>query len=176
MTRTGPFTLRAGIALVPLIALAAAGCGGGSSGSAASPSAPKATNQTGPTVDVSTNRLGEVLVDSKGRTLYLFKKDKGKRSTCSGPCASAWPPLRAGGKLTAAGDAKTSRISTTPRSDGGPQITYRGHPLYLYEGDDKPGDANGQGLNSWGGRWFALSPAGKQLTHGSPPKGAGTGY
>jgi predicted lipoprotein with Yx(FWY)xxD motif len=158
--------------VVPLAALA--GCGGG--GSTASSGPPKNTNIKQPTLDVSTNRLGEVLVDSKGRTLYLFKKDKGTKSACSGPCASAWPPIQVNGKATAAGDAKASKIATTTRSDGTSQIVYNGHPLYRYQGDDKPGDATGQGVDAWGGRWYALSPTGKQLTHGSPKKGASSGY
>jgi predicted lipoprotein with Yx(FWY)xxD motif len=161
--------------VVPLTAVAVAGCG--SSGSTASSTPPHKTSVRPPTVDVSTNRLGEVLVDSKGRTLYLFKKDKGAKSACVGACADAWPPLRANGKPTAAGDAKVSRIAATTRSDGAAQIVYSGHPLYLYQGDDKPGDANGQGVNAWGGRWFALSPAGKQILKASAPKsGGGSGY
>jgi predicted lipoprotein with Yx(FWY)xxD motif len=155
-----------------VVALAVAGCGG----SSASPGPPKHTNARLPTVDVSTNRLGEVLVDSKGRTLYLFKRDKDTKSTCAGACADAWPPLRASGKPTAGGDAKVSKLSSTTRSDGGLQIVYNGHPLYLYQGDDKPGDANGQGVNAWGGRWLALSPAGKQILKASHPKGGGSGY
>jgi predicted lipoprotein with Yx(FWY)xxD motif len=166
--------LIAGAVVVALTALAVAGCG--SSGSTASSAPRKHTSIRQPTLDVSTNRLGEVLVDSKGRTLYLFKKDKGTKSACAGACASAWPPLRVNGKPTVAGDAKASRVASTTRPDGAAQITYSGHPLYLYEGDDKPGDANGQGVNAWGGRWFALSPAGKQILKASAPKGGGSGY
>jgi predicted lipoprotein with Yx(FWY)xxD motif len=178
MTASRAITLLATAAVVPLTALVVAGCGGG--GSSASPSSaapPKNTKVRPPTVDVSTNRLGEVLVDSKGRTLYLFKKDKGTNSACSGSCASAWPPLRVNGKPTTAGDAKASLVAITTRSDGAPQVTYNRHPLYLYQGDDNPGKANGQGVNAWGGRWFALSPAGKQVIKGSPKKSGGSsGY
>jgi predicted lipoprotein with Yx(FWY)xxD motif len=170
MTPSRVIALLASAAVVSLTAVAIAGCGGGSASSAA----PK-NNFRPPTLDVSTNRLGEVLVDSKGRTLYLFKQDKGTRTTCFGPCASAWPPLRANGKPTVGGDAKAQKVATTPRPDGARQLTYNGHPLYLYEGDETPGKANGQGVNAWGGRWFALSPAGKQVTKGSPPKGS-SGY
>jgi predicted lipoprotein with Yx(FWY)xxD motif len=49
---------------------------------------------------------------------------------------------------------------TTPRSDGRPEVTYNGHPLYTYTGDSKPGDVNGQGLTAFGAAWFALSPSG----------------
>jgi len=178
MTPSRAITLLAGAAVMPLTALAVAGCGSGSGGSTPSSAPRKKANIRRPTVDVATNDLGEVLVDSKGRTLYLFKKDKGKRSACSGACASAWPPLRTSGKPRVGGDAKASMVDTTTRSDGAPQVTYNGHPLYLYQGDEKPGVANGQGVNVWGGRWFALSPAGKQVSgkgRGSS-SGGGSGY
>jgi predicted lipoprotein with Yx(FWY)xxD motif len=147
-------------AVVPLTTLPVAGCGGG--GSNASPTPSKETKKGSPTVDTATNRLGEVLVDSKGRTLYLFAKDKGTKSRCRGACASAWPPLRANGRPRVSGDAKDSKVGTTTRADGAPQVTYNGHPLYLYQGDEKPGLANGHGVNAWGGRWFALSSAGRK--------------
>src|SRR3954452_3913564 len=152
--------------------LAAAGCGGGSD---ASPG-PKKPAFSPPTVDVSSNKLGEVLVDSKGRTLYLFKKDAGSKSTCFGPCASAWPPLRTEHKPTVAGDAKARLLATSPRPDGPGQVTYNGHPLYLYQGDETPGKVNGQGLNSWGGRWFAVSPAGRRILKASKVKPGKGGY
>ena len=176
LLRSRAIILLASAAVVPLTALVVAGCGGGGS-TAKSSAPPKNTDIRPPTVDVTTNRLGEVLADSKGRTLYLFKKDKGTKSACFGACAGAWPPVRATGKPTVAGDAKISKVATTKRPDGAAQIVYNGHPLYLYQGDDKPGDANGQGVNAWGGRWFALSAAGKQILKASAPKkGGASGY
>lgn len=165
MTPSRAITLLASAAAVPLTALAVAGCDSGGTTVSSGPEKP--------TVDVSTNRLGKILVDSKGRTLYLFKRDKGTKSACVGACARAWPPLRANGKPTVGGDAKASRVATTKRPDGAPQVTYNGHPLYLYQGDELPGKANGQGVNGWGGRWFALSPAGKQVSRKSA---GGGGY
>ena len=108
--------------------------------------------------------LGKILVDSRGRTLYLFKKDSGKKSTCFGACATAWPPLRAHGKPTVGGGARASKVGTTRRSDGKPQVTYNGHPLYLFVQDKKPGDTHGEGLSAFGARWFAVSPAGRQVS------------
>jgi len=161
------------VAVAPLAALAVAGCGGGDS--SASPGPAKDTRAELPTVDASTNRLGEILVDSKGLTLYVFERDKGTKSTCFGSCARAWPPLRTKDKPTASGDAKASKVGTTGRADGAPQVTYNGHPLYLYQGDLKPGEATGQGVNVWGGIWYAVSPAGKRITKGVP-KGGKSGY
>ena len=109
-----------------------------------------------------------------GRTIYLFKKDAGTKSACFGACASAWPPVRANGKPTVGPGANASLVGTTARSDGTPQVTYNGHPLYLYSADQKPGDTNGQGLNAFGGGWFALSAGGNMVSgHGS---GSGLGY
>jgi predicted lipoprotein with Yx(FWY)xxD motif len=117
------------------------------------------------TVDVASTRgLGKILVDSQGRTLYLFKADTGTTSACSGDCAIDWPPVTTAGKATVGGDLSTSKVGTTKRSDGTTQITYNGHPLYLFEGDHGAGDANGQGLNAFGGAWYVLSPAGNEIT------------
>ena len=166
MTRSRPLTLLAGAALLPLTALALAACGGDSSATAASqapkPAAARAAKSV-PTVRVAKTRLGKILVNSRGRTLYLFKKDSGTKSACFGACATAWPPLRAGRKPTVGRGAKASLVGTTERSDGKPQVTYNGHPLYTFIKDTKAGDTNGEGLTAFGGRWFAVSPAGKQI-------------
>ena len=112
---------------------------------------------------VAKTRPGKILVDSRGRTLYLFTKDSGTKSACSGACAMAWPPLGSGGKPTVGRGAKASLVGTTRRSDGKPQVTYNGHPLYTFVMDTKPGDAKGEGFTAFGGRWFVVSPAGKQV-------------
>jgi predicted lipoprotein with Yx(FWY)xxD motif len=163
MTRSRSLTLLAGTAAAALIALAAVGCGGGGNGATAA-SPPQAASGHAATVGVADNgSLGTILVDSKGRTLYLFQQDEGTKSECSGPCAAIWPPLRADGNPTASGGANASMLATTARSDGKPQVTYNGHPLYLYAGDKKPGDTNGQGLTDFGGIWYALSATGSQV-------------
>ena len=91
-------------------------------------------------------------------------KDTGPKSACSGECAVDWPPVRANGKPTVGDGANASVVGTTTRSDGAPQVTYNGHPLYLYEGDQKPGDTNGQGVAAFGATWYALTPAGNQVS------------
>jgi predicted lipoprotein with Yx(FWY)xxD motif len=168
VTRSRPITLLAAAALLPLTALAATGCGSNSSGNATAASRvpkPVATQAThSPTVRVAKSRLGKILVNSQARTLYLFKKDSGTKSACFGACATAWPPLRAGSKPTVGSGAKASLVGTTRRSDGKPQVTYNGHPLYTFIKDSKAGDTNGEGFTAFGGRWFVVSPAGKQLS------------
>ena len=120
--------------------------------------------------------LGTILVNPKGRTLYLFRGDSGTKSTCFGACAAAWPPLQAAGKPTVGGGADAALLGTTTRSDGEQQVTYNGHPLYRYYGDENPGDTNGQGLNTFGGLWYALSTAGDQVSGTAPSSGGGYGY
>ena len=151
--------LLAALALT-LVALVAAGCGGDDNASASANS-----NASGATVGVSdVGGLGKVLVDSKGRTVYLFEKDTGSKSTCSGACATDWPPVPASSKPTAGDGATASMLGTTKRSDGQTQVTYDGHPLYRYAGDSEPGDAAGQGLDFYGGKWFVVSPDGQEVT------------
>ena len=138
MTRSRPFGLLAAAAVIPLVALAVSGCGS-SSDDSRSPAATKPVGSSA-TVSVANSGLGKILVDSQGKTLYLFEKDTGTKSTCSGGCATIWPPLRASGKPTAGTGVKASLLGTTQRSDGNAQVTYDGHPLYLYEADASAGD------------------------------------
>jgi predicted lipoprotein with Yx(FWY)xxD motif len=162
MTRSRSITFLATAAVVLLSAVAIAGCGGG--GAAAHAARPKTASGQPATLGVANNnKLGNILVDSQGRTLYLFQKDSGTTSSCTGACAAAWPPLRVNGQPTVGSGANASMVGTTTRSDGNPQVTYNGHPLYLYSGDQNPGDTNGQGLTQFGGGWFAVSPAGNQF-------------
>ena len=108
-------------------------------------------------------KIGTFLVDGHGRTLYLFQKDKTTRSTCSGACATDWPPLLTSGKAKASGSVRKALLGTTKRSDGSTQVTYKGHPLYTYSGDQKAGDTNGQGVSAFGARWYAVTPSGKRV-------------
>jgi predicted lipoprotein with Yx(FWY)xxD motif len=124
------------------------------------------------TVGVTSTSLGNILVDAKGRTLYLFHKDSGTTSTCAGACAAFWPPLITPGAPTNGHGANASLIGTTKRQDGKSQVTYNGHPVYLYTGDPNPGDANGEGVVAFGGGWFAVSSSGRQVS-GSPPNARG---
>ena len=172
MTLKRPTGLLAAAVVLPLVALAAAGCGTNGSSTASA----KAPGKSSATVSVANTGLGKILVDSKGQTLYLFAKDTGTKSTCFGGCATAWPPLRASGKPTAGGGAKASLLGTTPRSDGKPQVTYNGHPLYGFQGDSKPGDTTGQGNPGFGAPWYVLSPAGNEITTASASTGGGNGY
>jgi predicted lipoprotein with Yx(FWY)xxD motif len=151
--------------LAMLAAVAVAGCGGsGSGGSNASTSGSMPTGGGPVTISVASSGVGDVLIDSHNRSLYLFKRDTGPKSRCFGACAHNWPPVRATGKPTAGSGADASLIGTTKRSDGAPQVTYNGHPLYLYVGDNAPGAINGQGVTAFGAAWYVVSPSGNQVT------------
>jgi predicted lipoprotein with Yx(FWY)xxD motif len=145
--------------------LVVAGCGGGGGSATASMAPPVTSGGHTATVGVGdTSGLGKVLVDSQGRTLYLFKGDVGPKSMCTGACVAEWPPLRSSVKPTAGTGITASKLSTWKRSDGKPQVTYNGHPLYTFEADHGPGDTAGQGLTDFGASWWAVSSSGNEIT------------
>ena len=124
------------------------------------------TKSGGTTVAVAKTRIGRILVDSKGITLYDFVTDKGGVSGCYGACAALWPPLITKGKPHAGRGVRASLLGTTKRKDGKLEVTYNHHPLYYFVTDRKPGQTTGQGVNQFGGPWWVLSPAGREIHHG----------
>jgi predicted lipoprotein with Yx(FWY)xxD motif len=154
------FKLRA-LPLVAIAGVAALALVGASASSA------RVTTARAP-VTISTKKLpkvGTVLVDSKGRTLYMFVPDKQKKVTCVSACAAVWPPVKlaSGAKATASGQAKASLLGSDANPAGGRVVTYNHWPLYTYVADTKPGQDKGQALNLNGGLWYVLSPAGKVI-------------
>jgi predicted lipoprotein with Yx(FWY)xxD motif len=117
----------------------------------------------GPTVAVAGSKLGRILVDGRGRTLYLFEKDKRGKSACAGQCAGYWPPLIASGKPRATAGAKASLLGTTKRADGRLQVTYNHHPLYTFVKDTRKGQTNGEEVDAFGAEWYAVSAAGAKV-------------
>jgi predicted lipoprotein with Yx(FWY)xxD motif len=107
-------------------------------------------------------KVGKVIVDSKGFTLYDFHKDKGTTSSCYGSCELAWPPITTSGKPEVGNGASASMLGTTERKDGTMQVTYAGHPLYTFSEDKKPGEANGNDFSAFGAQWYALKPSGEE--------------
>jgi predicted lipoprotein with Yx(FWY)xxD motif len=152
------------LAPVAVIAIAVTGCGGSSKKSGSQSTAPATTsNARAATVDARKTGLGTILVNATGRTLYLFEKDKGDKSSCAGACASAWPPVITTAKPKAGAGVTAAKLGTTKRGDGTTEATYNGHPLYTYAGDARPGDTAGEGLNQFGAEWYALSPHGGKV-------------
>jgi predicted lipoprotein with Yx(FWY)xxD motif len=125
-----------------------------------------ATHQSVSSASVSlrTTKLGAILVNAKGHTLYLFTKDKSATSSCSGMCAKYWPPAIARTKPTAGTGIKLALLGTTKRSDGTKQLTYNHHPLYGFALDKQAGQVSGQAANAFGGRWWAVSARGTAVT------------
>jgi predicted lipoprotein with Yx(FWY)xxD motif len=115
------------------------------------------------TVSVRMTKLGKILVDRQGRTLYDFVKDKNGKSACAGACAKFWPPLLTNGKPKAGSGVQSKLLGTTVRKSGS-QVTYGGHPLYLYAGDKKAGQTSGQGSTTFGAPWYVLAPSGHEIT------------
>jgi len=140
--------------------------------SIASASSSSARTGTGTKVAVASSQLGRILVDSRGRTLYLFARDRHGKSACSGLCAGYWPALTTKGKPKAINGARKALLGTSRRSDGRLQVTYRGHPLYRFSGDTGAGQTSGEGLTDFGGGWWAVSPAGNKIVSGT----TGPGY
>jgi predicted lipoprotein with Yx(FWY)xxD motif len=121
---------------------------------------------SGATVSVGNSKVGKILVDGSGRTLYLFEADSGTTSNCYDSCAQVWPVLTTSGNPVAGPGVNGSLLSTTKRKDGSLEVVYNGHPLYYFSGDKQPGDITGQDLNSFGAPWYVLSPDGAKVDAG----------
>jgi predicted lipoprotein with Yx(FWY)xxD motif len=139
-------------------ALALSACGGTSSSSVASDNGVASSTQA---LHVGTTSLGKVLVDPNGMTLYVLSADSKNKSTCDAQCLSFWPPVAptgAGKLAVAAGQTKTTAGSAI--------ATVAGQPVYTFAQDANPGDVNGEGLNLYGGIWYALTPKGTAIVQG----------
>jgi predicted lipoprotein with Yx(FWY)xxD motif len=107
-------------------------------------------------------KLGTILAyGPKKLTVYLFEADKGSSPSCTGACAKVWPPVT--GKPKTSGSASSSDLGTVKTPGGQTQVTYKGHPLYLYVKDGDAGDAYGEGINSFGAGWYVLKPSGEKV-------------
>lgn len=155
MTRKHLLAVAAVVAIVAVPAVAVA---------ASHSHSPSKSRSAAATVSLRKTKLGKVLVNGRGVTLYLFEKDKRGKSACNGACAMAWPPLLTKGKPKAHDGARASRLGTTRRSNGRTQVTYGGHPLYTFVGDrNKPGSTAGEGSKAFGAEWYVLGTNGKKI-------------
>jgi predicted lipoprotein with Yx(FWY)xxD motif len=178
------FNLRlGGIATVLAAALFIAACGSSksSSTSTASAAAAPATSSTaapstspttattaaaGEAIGTAKGAHGTYLTADNGRALYLWVADTNGKSVCSGACAKAWPPVITKGKPVAGTGVSAADLATTMRSDDTEQVTYKGHPLYYFIADTGPGTTKGQGSNSFGAKWWLVTPSGAAITAG----------
>jgi predicted lipoprotein with Yx(FWY)xxD motif len=148
-------------AVAAAVITAAGGCGSGA------PAAGGGAG-SGPRVEVlakSLPRVGTVLVTTTGYALYMFARDDQRQVTCTGYCASTWPPLKITPRddLVAGPGVKSSLLGSDPDPAGGRVVTYKGWPLYTYTGDVTPGQMTGQGIDLNGGAWYLMRPSGQPL-------------
>jgi predicted lipoprotein with Yx(FWY)xxD motif len=154
------------------VALAAAGA---AAAAAVTQQSSAAANATAGKVTLHKTKIGHVLATSSGRTLYLFMKDKNGKSACYGACAGFWPPLMKKGALHAGAGVKAGLLGTTKRKNGKLQVTYKGHPLYLFKLDHASGQIGGQRQNVYGGKWYAVNASGAANKLAPPSGGTTTG-
>jgi predicted lipoprotein with Yx(FWY)xxD motif len=164
------------LALLGVVEVVAAGCGSaagdrptppqrthaaGRERQVARPAVP--SSRAGVSVKLMQTQYGNVLVDGRGRALYLFTRDRTPVSQCYGECAGRWPPFLAAGMPVAGNGAQANLLGRTRRRDGSTQVTYRGHPLYYYIGDRLPGQVLCQNVEEFGGRWYVLTRRGSAV-------------
>jgi predicted lipoprotein with Yx(FWY)xxD motif len=159
---TGPAS--AGYGYSAATATGGTAAGGNPYGHVAAPAGAAAPAGTAASLKVATSALGSFLTDGTGRTVYLFTRDSGTTSSCASGCASVWPPVTTSTHIQVGGGASASLLGTSQRAGGQTQVTYNGHPLYYFVGDAQPGQTNGEGLNEFGGLWYAISPSGMQVS------------
>jgi predicted lipoprotein with Yx(FWY)xxD motif len=129
---------------------------------------------TGTLVALRKTALGTVLVDARGRTLYLFEKDRNGVSACNSACVKFWPPLTSQGTPRAGKGVRQSLLQLSRPHNGRRQVTYAGHPLYTFVGDKRAGQTTGENLSNFGADWYALT-AGGQKVEQSQSSGGGYG-
>jgi predicted lipoprotein with Yx(FWY)xxD motif len=118
--------------------------------------------------------LGQYLVGEDGKSLYQFTPDTTSASNCNGDCATTWPPFTLeDGETVKGGDGVSGTFATITRGDGSMQVTYAGHPLYYFSGDQAAGDTNGQGLND---KWYLVKADGSAVTAAPASSGGRYGY
>ncbi len=170
---SAPTRLATGVGGAVGAAMLVAACSSGGSSSstdaassspagASAPSSAAASGSGATVITTATSSGNTFLTSGSGRAIYLWAKDAGNASACTGACAAAWPPVT--GTATAVGSAKASDLGTITRSDGTKQVTYDGHPLYYFVGDSGPGTATGQGSDNFGAKWWLVSPTGSDVT------------
>jgi predicted lipoprotein with Yx(FWY)xxD motif len=120
----------------------------------------RGATRTSATVSLRKTKLGLILVNRSGHTLYMFQRDTNGKSACNGSCARFWPPLLSSAKPTAGPNIRSSLLGTTRRSTGSLQVTYNRHPLYTFALDTQAGQTHGEGNLAFGGKWYAVSARG----------------
>ena len=175
LLRRVPMPVKLGVPVAAGLLATACGSAAGSTTSGSTAARAQAGGSTTATVIEShAGSAGSFLTNGSGRAVYLWAADSMNKSTCSGACAGAWPPVTTQGKVTVADGAKAADLGTITRSDGSKQVTYNGHPLYYFAGDSGPGQTNGQGSDNFGAKWWLVAPAGAKITVADAAASAGS--
>jgi len=183
MTRRIPALAVAMLVALPLLAGCGSGSGSKSTSTASGGSTMPQSSGAATVTTASSGGLGTILAVG-GRTVYLFERDTGPHSTCTGACATNWPPVTTAGAAKTSGGATAAMLGTTKRADGSTQVTYAGHPLYWFAGDSSSGATDGQGVNAFGAKWYVVGTSGAAVTKqasgnsggGGSTSGGGYGY
>jgi predicted lipoprotein with Yx(FWY)xxD motif len=165
------FRVSAAVVLVALAALGGTFIGVAGSGARARHAAMSTRIHT-----ANIKGVGTVLVDSAGRTLYVFSLDKRSAVRCSKTCQKYWPQLVADGSLVAGPGVKKALLGKIKAPNGKEQVTYNRWPLYTYVADTKAGVASGEAVVAFGGTWHGMHPSGAIATKQSSGGGGGYGY
>ena len=170
-----PMAVKLGVPVAAgLLATACGSAAGSTTAGSAAAATPASGSATATVIESHGGSAGSFLTNGSGRAVYLWAADSMNKSTCSGACAGAWPPVTTTGKVTAADGAKSADLGTITRSDGSKQVTYDGHALYYFAGDSGPGQTHGQGSDSFGAKWWLVAPAGTKITVADAAAGAGS--
>jgi predicted lipoprotein with Yx(FWY)xxD motif len=165
----------AGLAAAAFVLGACGSTAASSTSSTTSPATSAAAGGSGSVVVKSAMnaKLGDVLVDAKGYTLYRYSKDTSTSSACTGSCAATWPPLTVAAGTAPSGASGITGLATLRRADGTEQVTYKGMPLYLYVGDTAAGQANGNGVGGFTVVSAGGSSSSATTTTSAPSTGGG---
>jgi predicted lipoprotein with Yx(FWY)xxD motif len=176
MKKLSPLRRPRGFAAIGMVAVAllVAACGSAAkSASTAAGANASDVSSSSLTIGTAHGSAGTYLVGAGNRAIYLWVADSKNMSHCSGACASIWPPVTTHATPHAGAGVHASALGTITGSSGAKQVTYDGHPLYYYAGDNHAGSTTGQGSDSFGAKWWLVSSSGNAITAHNAPAGAG---
>jgi len=156
---------------VAALGLTLTACGSGGSGHPAASQAGQVAGTRAAVAVAQNPSQGSILVDNAGRTLYLFEKDQGTTSACTGACAQIWPGYSASSTPSAGAGVDGAKLAIAAGQVPA-QVTYNGHLLYTYSGDTAPGDVKGIGIPNW----YPVSPSGDKVDHEDDAGNSNPGY
>ena len=122
-------------------------------------------SSSGERIQLRNTRVGTILVNGRGRTVYVFTRDSRNNDACQqiSGCTRIWPPVTTTGKPLAGSGVRSSQLGTITIKGGAKQLTYAGHPLYTYSGDSGPGQTSYVNFSAFGGRWPAMNASGQEV-------------